>query len=251
MKVQFIFLPLPRIKQETYMLLGINQEKYLSSRANHNPMKNFILLLFLFFFCSTSNYANEIIQIGKFSQSDKSNWENHSFEGHTNYSLVENGNVTVLKAESRASASGLINRTRIDLAKTPFLNWRWKVDKSLYRLAETLKEGDDFAARIYIIVDGGVFFWKTLALNYVWSSSQSINALWDNPFTSNAKMIAVQTGNKNSNQWQTEKKNVREDFRRAYGKDIRIIDAIAIMTDTDNSGQKATAYYGDIYFSKN
>jgi len=233
------------------MLLGINPEKYLSSLKSHNLMKKNVLLLFLLFFFSTSNYASENILIGKFSQADKSGWENHSFEGHTNYSLVEDENITVLKAESKASASGLINRTRIDLAETPFLNWRWKVDKSLYRLAETFKEGDDFAARIYIVVDGGVFFWKTLALNYVWSSSQTINSLWDNPFTSNAKMIAVQTGDKNSNQWQTEKKNIREDLLRAYGKDIRIIDAIAIMTDTDNSGQKATAYYGDIYFSKN
>lgn len=206
----------------------------------------FFLVLYV-----TNIGANENILVGKFSQADKSGWENHSFEGHTSYELVQDGDITVLKAESNASASGLINRTRIDLAKTPYLNWQWKVDKSLYRLAETLKEGDDFAARIYIIVDGGVFFWNTLALNYVWSSSQPINSLWDNPFTSNAKMIAVQTGNKNSNQWQTEKKNIRKDLRKAYGKDIRIIDAIAIMTDTDNSGQKATAYYGDIFFSKN
>ena len=63
-------------------------------------------------------------------------------------------------------------------------------------------------------------------------------------------MIAIQTGNKKSKQWQSEKRNVRKDLQKAYGKDIRFIDAIAIMTDTDNSGQKATAYYGDIYFSK-
>lgn len=213
-------------------------------------MKKFTILCFLTLLFPVCIYANENIFVGKFSQSDKNGWENHSFEGLTNYSLILDKNTTVLKAESQASASGLVNRTRIDLDKTPFLNWQWKVDKSLYRLAETFKEGDDFAARIYIIVDGGVFFWNTLALNYVWSSSQPINSLWDNPFTSNAKMIAIQTGDKNSNQWQTEKRNVREDLRRAYGKDIRIIDAIAIMTDTDNSGQKATAYYGDIYFSK-
>ena len=192
----------------------------------------------------------DVNMIGEFSKEKLKNWENHRFEGQTSYTLVQDENATVLKAESKGSASGLVNKTRIDLNDTPFLNWRWKVDKSLYRLAETMKDGDDFSARIYIIVDGGAFFWKTLALNYVWSSSQKIDSLWDNPFTSNAKMIAIQTGNKKSKQWQSEKRNVRKDLQKAYGKDIRFIDAIAIMTDTDNSGQKATAYYGDIYFSK-
>ena len=211
------------------------------------PIHLTLLLFFIFPFCS---FAEENIIIGDFSKGNKNDWEDHSFEGKTKYSLVQDEDITVLKAESHASASGLVNKTRIDLAKTPFLNWRWKVDKSLYRLAETMKEGDDFAARIYIIIDGGVFFWRTLALNYVWSSSTPINSIWDNPFTSNAKMISVQSGNKNSKQWQIEKRNIREDLRKAYNKDIRIIDAIAIMTDTDNSGQKATAYYGDIYFSE-
>jgi len=196
-------------------------------------------------------FSETLIPIAKFSESNKSVWENHSFKGDTRYSFILDEGITVLKAESNHSASGLINKTRVDLEKTPYLNWRWKVDKPLYRLAENFKEGDDFAARVYIIVDGGVFFWNTLALNYVWSSSQPAGSLWDNPFTSNAKMIAVQSGDKKSGSWQVEKKNVREDLRRAYGKDIRIIDAIAIMTDTDNSGQKATAYYGDIYFSNN
>jgi hypothetical protein len=214
-------------------------------------VKKSLLFALLTLTLPTNSFAeNNNIVIGNFSQGDKSQWENHSFKDYTDYSLVKDDNTIVLKATSHNSASGLINRTRIDLAKTPYLNWRWKVDNTLYRLAENFKEGDDFAARIYIIVDGGVFFWNTLALNYVWSSSHTIDSLWDNPFTSNAKMIAVQSGNKKSQTWQTEKRNIRADLRRAYGKDIRIIDAVAIMTDTDNSGQKATAYYGDIYFSE-
>lgn len=211
--------------------------------------KKYLVLLFLLSI-SQASIAEKNNIIGDFSTGSLAGWEAHSFKGKTIYSIVQDQGVSVLKAESKNSASGLIHKKRIDLSKTPFLNWRWKVNKSLYRLTETLKKGDDFSARVYVIIDGGIFFWRTLALNYVWSSFQPIDTMWDNPFTSNAKMISLQTGNKKSQQWQSEKRNIREDLRRAYGKDIRFIDAVAVMTDTDNSGQSATAYYADIYFSE-
>ena len=62
-------------------------------------------------------------------------------------------------------------------------------------------------------------------------------------------MFAVESGTTKLGQWQHYKRNVREDLRRLIGKDIRYIDAVAIMTDSDNSGKKATGYYGDIFFT--
>ncbi|MCF6208787.1 MAG: DUF3047 domain-containing protein, partial [Ghiorsea sp.] len=114
---------------------------------------------------------------------------------------------------------------------------------------ENKKAGDDFVARIYVVVDGGFFFWKTIALNYVWSSSHQTGDKWDNPFTANATMFAVESGKENLNTWQHYKRNIREDLKRLTGKDEQYIDAIAIMTDTDNTGFSATTYFGDIFFS--
>jgi len=208
-------------------------------------------LFFSFLIASLPCLAQSNIDVANFSSSGLNGWEPHSFSGTTEYSLIQENNKTRLKASSKGAASGLVKKQQIDLHKTPFLNWQWKVDSTLYRLSETFKEGDDFAARIYVVIDGGIFFWRTLALNYVWSSGQKQNSLWDNPFTSNAKMLAIESGNEFKGQWKTEKRNVRQDLIKAFGNDVRFIDAIAIMTDTDNSGQSATAYYGDIYFSEN
>jgi len=72
---------------------------------------------------------------------------------------------------------------------------------------------------------------------------------WPNAYTGNAVMLAVRSGNQQTQQWHHEKRNVLEDIRRYLQVDYRHIDAVAIMTDTDNSGQQATAYYGEIYFS--
>lgn len=214
-------------------------------------MKNYLLFVAIFVglvYFSKSIADSEII-IADFSNNNIKKWEPHSFQGTTEYKLFKDNEITVLKAVSQNAASGLVKKQQIDLTKTPFLNWSWKVEHSLYRLTETFKKGDDFAARIYVVKDGGVFFWRTLALNYVWSSGQAKLSTWDNPFTGNAKMISIQSGNSLKQQWVTEKRNVYEDFKKVFGQNVRFIDAVAIMTDTDNSGQSATAYYGDIFFS--
>lgn len=205
------------------------------------------LILLYALSCSVANA--EIIKIGQFSNGDLSGWEKHEFEGITQYKLVKLKDVTVLQANSKQSASGLVKKISINLDKTPYLNWRWQVKEPLYRMAENLKQGDDFAARIYVVIDGGVLFWRTLALNYVWASQKTVNSVWDNPFTSNAQMIAVQSGDKHAGQWLSEKRNVKEDLRKVFGREFQFIDAVAIMTDTDNSKQQATAYYGDIFFT--
>ncbi len=189
------------------------------------------------------------VTVGNFSQGDLSGWEEESFVGHTDYQLLSEANRTVLQAKTNASASGLFREIDIDLNKTPYLNWSWKVDNIYQGNDERSKQGDDYPARVYVVVSGGLFFWKTRAINYVWSSNQSVGSRWDNAYTGNAKMIAVQSGGDKIGQWVMEKRNLRQDFKRLFGKEIDRIDAVAIMSDSDNTKQRASAWYGDIFFS--
>jgi len=193
----------------------------------------------------------ETIHVGQFSAGTLHGWEEKEFDGKTKYQLVvdETTQQKVLQAQSNKGASGLFREQRIDLNKTPYLNWSWKTTSYFDAINENEKAGDDFVARIYVVVDGGFFFWKTIALNYVWSSSHQKGDKWDNPFTANATMFAVESGKKNLGKWQHYKRNIREDLKRLTGKDEQYIDAIAIMTDTDNTGLSATTYFGDIFFS--
>ena len=199
-----------------------------------------------------SDSAFARVEVGRFSQGDLQNWDPQVFKNKTDYRLIGKPGEMVLVAASRQSASGLVKRQRIDLHKTPILNWRWKIDSGLKPADERSKEGDDYAARVYVIVDGGLFFWRTLALNYVWSASEARGNSWPNAFAGkNAMMQAVRDGNDIAERWYQEKRNVRNDFKRLHGKDLRYIDAVAIMTDTDNAGGRVRATYGDIYFSAN
>jgi hypothetical protein len=62
-------------------------------------------------------------------------------------------------------------------------------------------------------------------------------------------MLAVRDPAAPLRTWFQEKRNVREDIRRYFGREVNTIKAVAIMTDTDNSGQQAIAWYGDIWFA--
>jgi Protein of unknown function (DUF3047) len=190
------------------------------------------------------------IPIGNFSAGALTGWKNKEFKGQTHYQIAKIGDVQALKAVSNAAASGLFYEQKIDLEKTPVMNWRWRIENSLGKIDEQAKSGDDFAARVYVVKSGGLVFWNTKAINYIWASTSPKDKTWPNPFAGDhAMMVAVRSSNDKIGTWQTEKRNVREDFKRLTGEDIKSIDAVAIMTDTDNSKGKATAYYGDIYFT--
>ena len=62
-------------------------------------------------------------------------------------------------------------------------------------------------------------------------------------------MVAVQSGPSQAGQWLTEERDILADYRRLFGEEPGEAEAIAIMTDTDNTGERATAWYGEITLS--
>lgn len=191
------------------------------------------------------------LPLGEFSRKQLDGWEQKSAEGETQYYLETMGDLTVLKANSQASASGLFKEQLIDLEKTPFINWSWRIANRLNGLIEQSKAGDDYAARLYVVVKGGLAFWQTKAINYVWASNTAKETIWPNAYAGEKLMMLALRGPEAAvNIWLTEKRNVRADLHKLFGEDIRYIDAVALMTDTDNSQSQVSAFYGDIWFSK-
>ena len=187
--------------------------------------------------------------VGDFSARGLVGWDEHSFNGNTEYRLTELDGIRVVEAVSRASASVLVRELRIDLEETPYLNWRWRIENTIETANETVKSGDDYPARIYIVNEGGMFPWQKRSVNYVWSSKQPQGAAWPSAYTSLSQMISLRSGPQKAGRWMDERRNVRKDFRRLFDQDVRYVGVIAIMTDTDDTGEVAKAHYGDIYFS--
>ncbi len=192
----------------------------------------------------------ERIDVGQFSAGKLDNWKTESFSGSTRYRLQSLfGRGTVLSADSKASASGLIYKIDVDLNRTPYLHWSWKIDNLIAGADERSKGGDDYPARIYVLFSGGLLFWKTRAINYVWSSNQPIDSEWPNAYTGNSRMIAIRSGTDGLGEWCSEMRDVRADYRRLFNAEPGPVAAVALMTDTDNTGLAASAWYGDIWFT--
>ena len=193
--------------------------------------------------------ANEPLIVGRFSASDLKGWQTKAFKGETRYAFDDQSGRRALGAVSQGTASGLYREIRVDLNRTPWLNWSWRVDQVVDGVDERSKAGDDYPARVYLVVSGGAAFWKTRSLIYVWSSNQPVGATWNNAFTNNARVMALRSGGRDAGRWVSEKRDIRADFRQLFGEEIDAVDAVALMTDTDNSGQSAAAWYGDLYFT--
>jgi len=181
------------------------------------------------------------IQVGRFSVGDLSGWSDKPFKGKTVYTL-EGG---VLKARSVKSASGLIKKLSVDTRKYPKLSWSWRIDHSLKREDIKSKKGDDFAARVYVIFPR-TFFWRMRAINYVWANKMAKGSEAVSPYTANSVIIALQSGDEKAGTVVQEERDIREDYRRIFGEEPPLLGGVAILTDTDDTQDEATAWYGDI-----
>lgn len=183
----------------------------------------------------------------------------------TDFDMVEDGGKVVLHASSDAGSSGIGVRTNLDLAKTPMLAWRWKVAGVVEGADNSVAGKEDAAARITLTFDGdksklsfsdrttmslaSAAYGRDLpyaTLMYIWATDAPVGTLISNPHTKRIQMIVVSSGKAGVGQWQSIKRNVREDYKKAFGEDAPALKSITAFTDADNTGTKAEAWYGDI-----
>jgi hypothetical protein len=204
-----------------------------------------ILLSSLFLLLSAGPVSAEPILIDDFRQGINPGWSIKEFQGKNNYRPAIEDNIPCLRSESNNTASGLIYDIKYDPGQYPILTWKWKVDDIIENGDATSKAGDDYAARIYVVFPS-FFFWNTRSLNYIWANKLPKGEAIPSSFTSNSMMVAVESGRDNIGKWLEIRRNIDEDFERYFGLPVPDVGAIAIMTDTDNTGGRASACYGTI-----
>lgn len=221
--------------------------------------------------------AESTIRIGDFSRLTPGDplpavWRPLTFKKikqHTRYRFVDNNGQTVVQADSRNSASGLIRKVSIDPREFHKISWRWKVSSVYAKGDVARKSGDDFPARVYITFaydPSRVGFWEKAkyetarlmygetpplaAITYIWASRAPIGLMVANAYTDRVKMVVLQSGTARAGRWVAENRDIYADYKKAFGGEPTRISGVAIMTDSDNTGESARAWYGDIVFSK-
>jgi len=212
-------------------------------------MVRFITKILILYFSLINSSFSDKIQAFDFSKEEFETLEVKKVKKLTSYSLGFNENGNFLRAEAEGVGSGLGKKLKINLEKTPFINITWKIEKDLRGINENSKKGHDYAARVFVVKKTGLTALSNKAINYVFSSNNNIDEHWRSPYTKSSIDYVLSTTKEHSNAWVTVKANVRDHFKKLHGLDIKVIDGLAIMTDTDNSKLKAISYYQDIYFS--
>lgn len=213
----------------------------------HRALPNLVLA----WLCSlaASAFAGESLRIDDFENGLSRQWETKSFKGETSYSIIAEDGGHVLHARSQGNASGLLFKRDYRLQEYPLLSWRWKVAGIIPGGDETKKGTDDVSARVYVVFPHW-FFPKTKTISYVWGNRLAKGAALPSPYTKNAMVVAVESGREKIGEWQEERRNVLEDYRRLFREEPPVVGAIAIMTDTDNTGASAEAWYDDLQIGK-
>ena len=214
-----------------------------------------------------SSFAN-----GKTVTSGTPGWEEwtfSSFKNPTHYEFVKDAGVVVVKASADRSASGLRHALKINPLQYPILTWRWKVNELIESADNTRKETEDSPVRILVTFSGDLdklslsdrlVFDNVYLLTgrrmpyatlvYIWENRARENTVIPNLHTSRIKMIVAESGPENLGKWQKVTRDIVKDYKRAFGEVPGMITSVGIMTDTDNTGMKAEAFYGDIRFSR-
>jgi len=188
---------------------------------------------------------------------------------HSTYSVEENDGETFLKAESNRSASGIIFKREFDVYRYPRLRWKWKVS-NIYEKGNALtKEGDDYPIRIYVIFKYDpqrADFWTKAkykaaklvygeypphsTINFVWSSRSYDKKYITNAYTDRAKIIPMNMGKGKVGLWQTHEVNILVHYKKAFGKGPPVTGSLAIMNDSDNTGESSVSYIDFIEISE-
>ncbi|UCD70723.1 MAG: DUF3047 domain-containing protein [Syntrophobacterales bacterium] len=237
----------------------------------------FILFIIVLFLEPPSPLAAaDRIAIGKFLLGKEANgspkgWKTVTYFNTppTSYKVVKYRGRYVLKAEGIGTSSSLFREVKAELNDYPIISWRWKISNVIRQAIETQKDRNDSAARVIVVFRIGMeemppwYGLKYLVrgilrrnepigprIEYIWGNKIEKGQILDNPSVKQSKVIILESGERKANRWIWEKRNLLDDYKAAFGTDSQGILGLGIQTDTDQSNEGVTAYYGEIFLRK-
>lgn len=190
-----------------------------------------------------------------------------SLKTPTKYDFVDNDGTVVVRARADGAAGGLNFPVKFDIRSAPIVEFRWKIAALIDGADNRVAAKEDSPVRLVLGFDGDkaklTFKERTASalaksatgkelpyaqLIYIWSNAEPVGTVIENTHTRRVRMVVAATGAAGAGKWMTVSRNVQEDFKRAFGEDPGTMTDVGIMTDTDNTGARAEAWYGDIRF---
>jgi hypothetical protein len=185
----------------------------------------------------------------------------------TAYRLANVAKSPAIEARVDSSMALLARPIKIDLAQTPVLCWRWWIQGVVAKADIHKKNGNDFAARVYVAFDMPDSALSAMtrmklsvarrvlglpvpdaAVTYVWDNRSPVGYAQRSPYTDRQQLVVAQSGNDRAGEWVTERADVAADFARAFGGKPGRAVQLAIAADGDNTKSIGRAAFADIHF---
>jgi Protein of unknown function (DUF3047) len=196
-------------------------------------------------------------------------WHSVSIPGKelTHYRWALKEGRLALHATSEQSASMWRRRVEPQAPVAREVSFSWWVPAVLREASVADAKREDAPVRVLLAFSGDEsrLPWRTRALfdlaealtgerppyatlMYVWDAHAPHDSVVINPRTDRIRKIVVDAADQGLAQWRDHRRDFVADFRRAYGEEPGALVAVAVMTDTDNTGTRAEAWYGPIRF---
>jgi len=236
---------------------------YTGYRLNKTVAASILLLACVYWPAAMpASYGADYVFFEDFDSLDK--WEDFYFpkiNKHTAYSIGIENSVTFLVANSSASASAFVLKDEMDVYESPGIRWRWRTGTVYEKGDIRTKKGDDSPIRIYIMFEydpkrastgmrlkygiAKALYGKYpphASLNYIWASKVPVGTLLKSAYTERSRMLVKRSGNSDTGRWVEEEANILDDYRRAFGEDPPRRARLAVMNDSDNTGESSVSH---------
>ena len=188
----------------------------------------------------------------------------------TQFTLIRDEDIgkTVLEGVADGAAGAVIYRFDASARTTPILKFGWKVGNLIMSSDPKTKAGDDYSARIYITFAydperatvrekaentvAHMLYGETpphAALAYVFTHKLATGTIVTSPYTHRVKKLVVDADPASVGKWKQFERDIYDDYRKAFNEEPTRISGIAIMVDTDNTGERARSRFSDVTLS--
>jgi hypothetical protein len=177
-------------------------------------------------------------------------------------SLVELDGKQVLRIKADAAAGGLLHPLDLSGEQAWQLSWQWRTEHKLDKARFATREGDDYAARVYVLLDypldslsfvtrqklrlARTFFDPDLpvaTLSYVWDNREAPGTHARSAYTETVEMRVLRGPEAPLGKWLEESRDLRADAIAAFGSAPRKILGVVFAADSDNTGESVNSYF--------
>lgn len=197
-------------------------------------------------------------------------WEDYRFPGKTptRFSYERKDGRDTLSVLAQSSASMTRQRVRVAPEDLGSLRFSWNVPALIPGADMARREAEDSPVRIVLVFEGDRSRFSArdamlselaraltgeempyATLMYVWCNQCPAGTVIENPRTSRIRKLVVESGPVNLGHWLDYERNIRADYERVFGEPPGALVGVGLMTDTDNTGSVARAWYGPLQFT--